>query len=468
MQKLFSSLAVIVFVLLVANCNSTEPDEAVSEVKMYLTTPNEELRFERVYDRIRFPVQENTDNAIIEIEPSRKFQEMDGFGYTLTGGSALHLMNMSADERSAILNELFGRDEESIGVSYLRVSLGSSDLDPEPFSYNAVPGDLEMESFSLEPDETYLIPALKEILSINPDIMIMASPWSAPVWMKSNNATVGGRLEEQYYDAYALYFARYIQEMEAQGIEIDAVTIQNEPENPFNNPSMVMTASEQRDFIKNSLGPLFAELGIETKIIIWDHNADNPGYPISILNDSVARAFIDGSAFHLYAGDISALSLVKEEHPDKNIYFTEQWIGAPANFSADLSWHIRYLIVGATRNWSRNVLQWNLAADPNQDPHTDGGCNRCLGALTIDGNDVIRNPAYYIIAHASKYVDPGSFRVASTLPDGLPNVAFENTSGEIILIILNDSDTSESVDVKLMDEVYRFSLIPGAVATIVF
>lgn len=465
---MYLSVVLLAYLLLTANCNSTDPDTAVAELRMYLTTPNQEALFERVYDRVDKRDQENPDNSVIEIAPSRKFQEMDGFGYTLTGGSAIQLMNMNSEQRASLLNELFGPGQESIGVSYLRVSIGSSDLDPNTFSYNDVAGDVDMVNFSLEPDKEYLIPALKEILSINPDIKIMGSPWSAPVWMKSNNSTVGGRLEEPFYDAYAQYLARYIKEMQKEGIEIDAITVQNEPENPYNNPSMVMTASEQRDFIKDNLGPLFEEQGIETKIIIWDHNADNPGYPISILNDTVARDFIDGSAFHLYAGDISALSLVKEEHPDKNIYFTEQWIGAPANFSADFSWHIKNLIVGASRNWSKNVLQWNLAADPNQDPHTDGGCDRCLGALTIEGNSVSRNPAYYIIAHASKFVDPGSYRIFSTLEDGLPNVAFENTSGEIVLIVMNETETAESVDVKLRGHVYSFSLIPGAVATVVF
>jgi glucosylceramidase len=286
--------------------------------------------------------------------------------------------------------------------------------------------------------------------------------------MKTSKSPIGGSLLPEYYDAYALYFVKYIQGMEEEGIPIDAITVQNEPLHDGNNPSMYMQANAQADFVKNHLGPAFEDAGIETKIIIWDHNADNPQYPISILNDPEAKKYIDGSAFHLYGGDISALSSVHNVHPDKNLYFTEQWIGAPGNFGADLSWHTRELIIGATRNWSRNVLEWNLAADPNQDPHTEGGCTQCLGALTIDGNEVTRNPAYYIIAHASKFVRPGSVRIQSNEPEGLPNVAFKNPDGQVVLVILNDTNSGIDFDISVDGELKSVTLFAGSVGTIVW
>ena len=201
--------------------------------------------------------------------------------------------------------------------------------------------------------------------------------------------------------------------MKAEGIRIDAITVQNEPLHPGNNPSLLMQAPEQAEFIKNHLGPAFKQAGLDTKIIIYDHNCDRPDYPISILNDAEARKYVDGTAFHLYAGKIDAMSTVHEAHPEKNLYFTEQWIGAPGNLRGDLAWHTRELTIGATRNWSRTVLEWNLAADPRYQPHTPGGCSSCLGAVTIDGDTVTRNPAYYIVAHASKFVRPGSVRIAT-------------------------------------------------------
>ena len=158
--------------------------------------------------------------------------------------------------------------------------------------------------------------------------------------MKSNGNSVGGNLKPQYYGVYAQYFVKYIKSMEALGISIDAITPQNEPQHGGNNPSMVMSAAQQADFIKNHLGPAFRASGITTKIIIWDHNCDRPDYPLEILDDPVAKAYVHGSAFHLYAGDVSALSQVHNAHPDKSLYFTEQWTGANGTFDGDLQWHL--------------------------------------------------------------------------------------------------------------------------------
>ncbi|HEY9487454.1 MAG TPA: glycoside hydrolase family 30 beta sandwich domain-containing protein, partial [Chryseosolibacter sp.] len=301
-----------------------------------------------------------------------------------------------------------------------------------------------------------------------PDIKIMGSPWSAPVWMKTNSLPKAGSLKPEYYDAYALYFVKYIQEMAKEGITIDAITLQNEPENPYNTPSMLMTAQEQADFVKNSLGPAFEKAGIETKIVVFDHNCDHPEYPIAILNDKDAGKYIDGSAFHLYIGEIEAMSKVHEAHPDKSIYFTEQWTSGEGKFDEDLRWHTKHLIVGATRNWSRNVLEWNLAADPNFDPHTDdGGCTQCMGALTI-GDSVSRNVSYYIIAHASKFVRPGSVRVASNITDGLHNAAFVDPDGKKVLVVVNDNDSAKNFVIKHNGRFAETSLTAGAVGTYVW
>ncbi|HEY9117429.1 MAG TPA: glycoside hydrolase family 30 beta sandwich domain-containing protein [Roseivirga sp.] len=412
------------------------------------------------------------DLPVIEVDTNQSFQSIDGFGYTLTGGSALHIHNMSDDARSALLNELFSTDEGSIGVSFLRLSIGASDLDAAPFSYNDLPEgetDEPLAQFDLGPDKEHLIPLLKEILAINPRLKLMGSPWSPPVWMKDNGDTRSGSLLPAYYGVYAQYLVKYIEGMAEEGIPIWGITIQNEPLHPGNNPSLLMLAADQATFIKDHLGPAFRDAGIETKIIIYDHNADRPDYPISILNDPEANQFIDGSAFHLYGGEIEALTTVHEAHPDKHLYFTEQWIGAPANFAGDFRWHVRELIIGATRNWSKVVLEWNLAADPNQDPHTDrGGCDRCLGALTIDGDQVERNPAYYIIAHASKYVSQGSVRVSSNSPETLPNVAFKTPEGKIVMIVLNDGDQASQLAIKLGDSLVEHELTAGAAGTYVF
>jgi glucosylceramidase len=305
-------------------------------------------------------------------------------------------------------------------------------------------------------------------LKIAPDIKIMGSPWSPPTWMKTNNNSIGGSLKPECYAAYAKYFVKYIQGMKAEGIRIDAITVQNEPLHPGNNPSLLMQAAEQAEFIKNHLGPAFQAAELDTKIIVYDHNCDRPDYPISILNDAEARKYVDGSAFHLYGGKISAMSTVHDAHPDKNLYFTEQWIGAPGDLRGDLAWHTRELTIGATRNWSRTVLEWNLAADPRHQPHTPGGCTTCLGAVTIDGNKVTRNPAYYVVAHAAKFVRPGSVRIGSTELQPLPNVAFQAPDGRKVLIVLNDGRSPQTFNLREGDKLVTSTLPAGAVGTYVW
>ena len=456
------SIALIVF------CSCTEKEKIAVYAPAWITTGDKS----RLLSADSIVMGNTIDTAAtISIDTAKVYQPIDGFGYALTGGSA-YLINqkLSAQQRKDLLEELF--TDKGIRINYLRVSAGSSDLDAYPFTYNDLPKgktDKELKNFSLAEDQKNVIPVLKEILALNPEIKIMGSPWSAPAWMKDNNSLKGGSLKPEFYQAFADYFVKYIQGYKAEGINIDAITLQNEPENPKNNPSMVMTAEQQAAFVKNNLGPAFEKAGIKTKIIVFDHNCDHPEYPITILNDPNAKTYIDGSAFHLYLGEITALSKVHDAHPDKNLYFTEQWTSPQGTFGGDLNWHVKNLIIGATRNWSRNVLEWNLAADPEFNPHTDeGGCTMCLGALTVDSAAVTRNVSYYIIAHASKFVPDGSKRIDSTLPDGLPNVAFITPEGKKVLIVLNDSGAAKKFNITLNKKSAMANLSAGAVGTYVF
>jgi len=406
----------------------------------------------------------------ILVEPEKTFQTMDGFGYALTGGSAwLIRQKLSDRQRTSLLKELFAPTDDGLGVSYLRISIGASDLNDHVFTYDDVADgqtDFRLDKFSIAKDDADVIPLLQEILAINPKIRIMGSPWSAPAWMKTNNSLKGGSLKSGCYEVFASYFVQYIQEMQKRGIPIDAITIQNEPENPKNNPSMVMTAAEQATFVKSFLGPAFEKSGIKTKIIVFDHNCDHPEYPISILNDAAAKKYIDGSAFHLYLGEIEALSATHAAHPDRNIYFTEQWTSPHSRFGTDLTWHVKNLMIGAPRNWSRNVLEWNLAADPQYQPHTsNGGCDSCLGAITI-GDSVTRNVSYYIVGHASKFVPPGSVRIDSSVPDGLPNVAYRTPGGKLVVLVANEARAPKTFKVRTSKKEITATLPAGAVGTI--
>jgi len=441
---------------------------AANEVVNSWMTTADRSKLLQAQTSIHFAADAGANATTITVDENGTYQGIDGFGYALTGGSA-QLINSLGQGQTALLNELFATGANQIGVSYLRISLGASDLSSSDFTYDEMPSgqtDVNLVNFSIGQETADLIPVLKKILAINPSIRILATPWTAPTWMKSNHSFVGGSLNTAYYDAYARYFVRYIQAMQAQGIHIDAVTPQNEPLNPNNNPSMVMQSNEEANFIKNNLGPRFQAAGLSTRIICYDHNADQPGYPEAVLGDAGAYPYVDGSAFHLYAGDISALTGVHNAYPAKNIYFTEQFVGAPGNFGGDLSWHINNLIIGATRNWSRNVIEWNLAADQNNNPHTSGGCSTCLGAITINGSSVSRNVAYYIIAHASKFIRPGAVRISSnTFPGGIQDVAFKNADGGKVLIALNTGGGSQNFKVKWGAESFTYTLAAGAVAT---
>lgn len=461
-------LTVFVFTLLSCSKNGAQVTTTPTTcIEQWITTGDRQKLLAKI--EIREMSGDTTILPVIQVDTTQKFQTIDGFGYALTGGSAYLLhQKLSAADRHTLLKELFLTNDSNIGISYLRISIGASDLDDHVFTYSDLPEektDKTLAAFSLAEDEKYLLPILKEIVAIVPNIKIMGSPWSAPAWMKTNNSLKGGSLNPTYYAAYADYFVKYIQGMAAHGISLDAITIQNEPENPKNNPSMVMTAEEQAHFVKNHLGPAFVKNSLRTKIIVFDHNCDHPEYPISILNDVEAKKYIDGSAFHLYLGDIEAMSTVHKAHPDKHVYFTEQWTSPEGSFDGDLIWHARELIIGATRNWSRNVLEWNLAADPKFNPHTEeGGCTMCQGALTI-GDSVSRNVSYYIIAQASKFVGTGSVRVGSNIPEKLHNVAFKTPDGKIVLIVVNEETVEKKFIIKSQNINTITTLPARAVAT---
>jgi len=443
------------------------------EASVWLTTPNKSALFERQKSTLPF-AKADTTNPVIEVDDQQKFQPIDGFGYALTGGSAQHMIRMDAPKRAALIRELFATDANNIGVSYLRLSIGASDLNDHVFSYDDLPAgqkDVEMARFSLGPDRADVIPVLKEILKVNPKIQILGSPWSAPAWMKTNENVKGGKLKPEYYDAYAKYFVKYIQGMKAEGIRIDAITVQNEPLNEKNTPSLLMLSPDQDVFIKDHLGPAFKAAGIDTKIILYDHNCDVPQYATAILDDPAAAKFVDGSGFHLYGGKIEAMTDVHNAHPTKNLYFTEQMVtgSVEGKDTVNVGAPVRRLIIGSTRNWSRNVLLWNLAADPKNNPHTDnGGCSMCQGAITIDGNTVSRNVAYYAIAHAAKFVRPGSVRIGSNNLDTLPNVAFQTPDKKTVVIVVNAGTSPTAFHIRYHGKLITPTLAPNAVGTYIW
>jgi glucosylceramidase len=404
----------------------------------------------------------------IEVDDSRTYQPIEGFGFTLTGGSAYLLAGLAAADRADLLQELFGATEDSVGLSCLRLSIGASDLGPRSFSYCDLPPgtvDSDLARFNLAAGDLEVVPVLQQILRINPTVKIIASPWSAPPWMKSNGSFVAGGLKPEYYSAYARYFVKYVQAMRTHGIHVSAVTPQNEPHNPKNEPSMIMTATEQAEFIKGYLGPELRKGAPETKILCWDHNCDEPDYPLTVLGDAEARAYIDGVAWHLYMGSAEVMSEVRAQYPAQKVYFTEQWISAHDDFMGALRWHTKNIVIGTLRNWSRTALEWNLASDPECALHTPGGAVGALGGVTI-GATITRNAGYYLMAHSARFIRPGAMRVHSSEVDRLPNVTCLTPDSRMVMLVMNDADGARRFRVQHQGACATLELEPGDVATL--
>jgi glucosylceramidase len=458
---------ILIILLPIAMVNCHDRNSNTQIVERWITSKDQsKLLF---CDTIEgFKYQDIDSSKTIFVDENETYQTIDGFGFTLTGGSAKLIQQLDSETRKLLLAKLFST--KGIAISFLRISIGASDLDEYPYTYNDIPKgstDIELNQFSLKESTNYLIPLIKEIMAINPDLKILATPWSAPIWMKDNKSFIGGTLMREYMMVYAQYLITYIEAMQAEGINIYAITPQNEPLHDGNNPSMYMSWEQQNEFIKNYLGPVITKENLDTKIIIYDHNCDNIAYPILILEDTLARKYIWGSAFHLYAGEIAELSKVHQAHPDKHIYFTEQYTGKDGDFGGDLQWHLKNVVIGSLRNWSKSVFQWNLANDENFGPHTIGGCTSCKGAITLNGSPEY-NVGFYIIGQISKFIPPNSIRIKSNLLPNIHNVVFKTPEGKLVMVAINLAEKTEVFMVNHNGKQLYTSLEGGSVATYVW
>jgi glucosylceramidase len=454
-------------VMIFAGCN---PRKA----SVYLTTGD---KLKLLQEEPQVNLNERADSRIvITIDTATRFQQIAGFGAALTGSSA-YLINkkLNTTQRNVLLNDLFD-SKSGIGISYLRVTMGASDFSLRDFTYDDMAegqDDVNLKNFSIDADREDVLPVLKNILTIAPDLNIMATPWSAPSWMKTNNSLKGGELRPEFYSTYANYFVRYLKAYQEMGINIDAVTPQNEPlHHVANYPCMSMSAAQQLDFVKNHLGPAFQSERINTGIMLYDHNWDNTEYAISILNDQEAKKFVLGTAFHAYAGSVSAMSTVHDAHPDKAVFFTEISGGRWAtNFSDNLMWNLENIFIGTMNNWSETALLWNLALDQNDGP-TNSGCSNCRGVVTIDtvSGTVTKNEEYYALAHFSKFVQPGAYRILTQAPavERLHYVTFVNPDRSIVWIAANTGNTSILLTVRQGTNSFVLSIPAKAVATVVW
>ena len=415
----------------------------------------------------------DTSSTVITVDASTAYQTMVGFGAAMTDASAYLIeTKMSATQRDALMQDLFGR-ASGIGLSFVRVPMGASDFSLRQYSYDdvgATQTDSLLSRFSIGPDSAYKIPALQQALAINPQLTLMASPWSAPGWMKTTGSLIQGTLLPKYYDSFANYFARFLDAYKSAGITFSAITIQNEPHfEPADYPGMRLEDTARATIIGQYVGPLLATRAPNVKILDWDHNWDEPNAPLTVLGSVQASKYVSGVAWHCYAGDVSAQQTVHDQHPDKETWFTECSGGAWApSWSDDLKWFVGTLMIGATRDWARGVQLWNLALDENDGPHT-GGCGNCRGVVTINSSTgiVTRNVEYFALAHASKFVRPGARRIASTSDvSGLQSVAFQNVDdASKALIVLNTGTTARAFAVHDGSAFFHYTLPAGSVVT---
>lgn len=412
---------------------------------------------------------------LISVDSSKHYQVIDGFGASFSDSSAWLIWNkLDTAQRTLLMNRFFSR-KDGIGLSVLRQPMGATDFSASgSYSYDDMPSgqtDPSLNNFSIAHDNTYILPLLQQALAINPALKVVGLPWSPPAWMKTSATMSGGSIDPQYYPSLAQYFVKFVHAYRQAGIPIYALSVQNEP--LYSNsayPTADFSSKQEAQFIANFLAPALTRANLaDVKLLGYEHNWDNTDYSKSLLA-SAAVPFLAGNSFHCYAGDPSAQSVVKEAAPAKDIWFTECSGITSSHFRDDLVWNADQLLIGATRNWARSVLLWNLALDQNSGPRI-GGCENCRGVVTIDDSvrpsKVTLNVEYYVLGHISKFVFPGAHRVDSnTFGSGnIEDVAFQNPDGSIVVIVLNAGASLHSFTIKFQGNTFEYSLPPGSLAT---
>ncbi len=412
----------------------------------------------------------------IVVDPGQRFQEMVGIGANITDASAWLIQNkMNPAQRKAFMEEMFG-PAPGLGFSFTRLTIGASDFSLHHYSLNDMPKgqrDPGLEKFSIAPMRAEVLPVLKQAMAINPQLKVMASPWSAPAWMKTNDSLIKGSLRPDAYEVFARYLVKFVDAMQAEGVPMYALTLQNEPHfEPNDYPGMRLDSPARAKIIGEHLGPMLAQRKDRVRILDWDHNWDEPQAPLHVLADKKANPYVAGVAWHCYVGDPSAQLQVQAAYPDKEAYFTECAGGeGNAGWRETLPWNVRNLMIGSIRGWSKGVLMWNLALDENYGPHL-GGCADCRGVVIINSKtgEVTRNLDYYALAHVSRFIRPGAVRIGSSTNVGrLESVAFQNKDdGSLVLVVLNGAANRREFSVSVGQQVFRHSMPGASVATFVW
>ncbi|MFG2039782.1 ricin-type beta-trefoil lectin domain protein [Dactylosporangium sp. NPDC048998] len=410
----------------------------------------------------------------VTVNDATRYQTFTGGGASFTD-TAAWLMNssgaLSASTRSTVMQKLFDPNS-GIGLSFLRNPMGASDLARYGYSYDDRPAgqtDPSLANFSISHDLADVVPLTKQAQQLNPQLTTMASPWTAPAWMKDSGNLNGGWLQAQYYAAYAQYFVKYVQAYQAQGVKVDFVTPQNEPTCCAGYPSMSWNASGLDYFVGTNLLPAFHAAGLSTKVLVHDWNWDvYDSYAAQSVNDAAIRndSLFGGIAWHGYGGDVTKQTSVHNQYPGVDAYSTEHSGGT---WISNQQQEDMLNLIDYGRNWSKSFTKWSLAVDQNMGPHY-GGCGTCTGLITVHNGDsrsgqVDYTIEYYTMGHLTKFVKPGASRVDSTANASVPNIAYLNTDGTRALIAYNNTGSTQQVTVNWSGQHFTYSLPTKTSAT---
>ncbi len=469
------------------------PGAGAQKIAVYQTTPDL-LEALSQRESLYFEKASLPGVPMVTVDDSQRFQEIDGFGASLTDAAAwLFARKLTPVEIDAAFKMLFAR-KSGIALNFLRQPVGSSDLAVSFYSFDdlcaqttkacttpAGLADPNLDHFSLAHDQQYILPLLKQALAINPGIHVMLTPWSPPGWMKTSGSMLGSNAETrqasslrpEFYMAFANYLVKTIQGYQAAGVPVWALSVQNEPlYAPPTYSGMKMEAAEQAHFLGEALGPALAAAHLSPKVMVYDHNWDRPDYPETVLKDPRAGALAAGTAWHHYAGTPDVMTKNHEEFPQKDQWVTESSGGAwqKGNVLAEEAGEL----IAVTRNWSRSYVLWALATDQSHGPFV-GGCDTCRGLVTVDLTDAERPRVkpeldYYVLGHASKFLLPGAVRIASDEPAGtsIKDVAFRNPNGVVVLYLLNAGAVSQNLGLVFRKKAVATTIPAGSVATFVW
>lgn len=427
-------------------------------VEIYYTARDTALRLTQTGTlQFEAEAQPNEFDASIMLDPSKTAHTFMGIGGALTDAAAETFYKLPEQQQERLLKAYFS-PTEGIGYTVGRTHINSCDFSSSSYAYTEIEGDTALEHFDIEPDRQYRIPFIKAALAVaGEDFKILASPWSPPAWMKTNyNMLQGGKLKPEYYQAWADYFVRFIEEYEKEGVIIDGVTVQNEPMATQTWESCIYTAEEERDFVKNYLGPTFHSNGMkDKKIVIWDHNRGIMYQRAKVvLDDEVANKYVWGTGFHWYVGDhFENVRYVKEAFPDKELLFTEGCV-FPFNRDSLYEWHWgeRYgeSLIHDLNNGAVAWVDWNILLDETGGPnHVQNFCFAPVIADTQTGELIFMN-SYYYLGHFSKFIKRGAKRIiASSNDDRILTTAFLNPSGQVVVVVMNQTDENINLDLWL-------------------